>query len=319
MALFGKNRKALQRRLILEQFETRSLLSGFAAGGIGHDRAAEHVLVHTVSPTSPGVVTRQAALAEASNTATEVHLTATLGSSDATSTATGKVNYQSETEHGKTQSQLVISVKGAAASATLDVAVVDAANNTTSLGQIQTDASGNGKLVLSSKGGATVPVLTAGATVTVSPNLSGQLAAPVATDGGQGEDDDSGESDENETKLTAGLADPTGASKATGMASFHTETEHGTTEAKLSIKVQGAAANDTLDVSFTDSAGTTTALGQITTDANGKGQLRLSSKLPAIQAGATITVSSPATGTITGAFGTPQAPSATARLRGKGH
>jgi hypothetical protein len=140
----------------------------------------------------------------------------------------------------------------------------------TVIGQITTDSTGAGTLVLSSnpQGSSQQPLpadfptsVTAGTEVTVG-TLGGTLAAQ-STGGG------SGCSHSQPTVLTAQLTDPSGG--ATGTATYQTSTMNGTTTQQLTISVTGAAATTTLDVSV---AGV--AVGQITTDANGAGTLILS-------------------------------------------
>lgn len=99
------------------------------------------------------------------------------------------------------------------------------------------------------------------------------------------------------TVLTARLVDSEGS--ATGTVKITTYTEDDATETRLKVRVTGAAADATLDVTIGD-----TVVGQITTDADGAGQLVLSSDpeddeqaLPAdfptdIAAGTTVSVGS---------------------------
>ena len=71
----------------------------------------------------------------------EVNLTAQL--TDTTGAVTGTAIFKSETEDGNTESKLVVTINGAAAST--DIAVMIDGNT---VGTISTDANGNGSLVL---------------------------------------------------------------------------------------------------------------------------------------------------------------------------
>jgi hypothetical protein len=111
-------------------------------------------------------------------------LAATLTDSMATSTATGTATYQLDSKSGDTT--FSVSVTGAAASSTLDVAIDD-----TVVGQLTTDNTGAASLVLSSNPAGTeqaLPLdfptnLSTGSTVTVG-TLTGTLASTgIATNG----------------------------------------------------------------------------------------------------------------------------------------
>jgi hypothetical protein len=111
----------------------------------------------------------------------DTSLAASLTDSDTTSTATGTASYKVDSGSGDTT--FSVSVTGAAASSTLDVAI-----NDTIIGQLTTDATGAGSLVLSSNPTGTeqaLPLdfptnLSAGSTVTIG-TLSGTLAATSTT------------------------------------------------------------------------------------------------------------------------------------------
>ena len=110
-------------------------------------------------------------------------LTASL--TDSSSSATGTVSYKTgTTADGTTVTRLKVTVTGAAASTTLDVSVAG-----TVVGQITTDASGDGSLTLSSdpknSNEQSLPSnfptsITSGTAVTVG-TLSGTLATPTAS------------------------------------------------------------------------------------------------------------------------------------------
>jgi hypothetical protein len=209
--------------------------------------------------------------------------------------ATAKVSYQTETEDGTTEASFSVKVHGAAANATLPVAIDGVV-----VGQVMTDANGNGSLVFSTHPhGSEVAFpadfptsLAAGATVTVGTDLSGTLAVP---------NHHGDEGDEGEVNLKASL---TGSTAATATASFHTETDHGQVLSFFSVKVKGATAGAVLPVIV---AGVN--VGSITIDANGNGSLVFSTKpngttilpfpanFPTLAANSTITVGTILSGT----------------------
>lgn len=301
-------RKINQRRLILEQLENRSVLSGFAFAGATHFHPFHHAAMQPVSST-PQIIAAQSIN---QSTAGEAHLTATLASG--TSAATGTVSYESETEHGQTETKLVVKVAGAAANTPLDVTVTDLSMPavTTVAGQITTDASGNGTLVLSSDphGSETslpagFPTLATGFAVTVGADLTGTLATST-TEGG-GCHGTGGTSETNETKLTAAITHSATGSTLTGSAKYESEQVNGQTVTSFRVNVKGATAAPPvgLDV-FIDGV----KVGTITPDTSGNGSLYLSSdtsntkasplpaNFPTVNAGSVVTVGTTATGTL---------------------
>ncbi len=189
-------------------------------------------------------------------------------------TATAGVQYAQFTANGTATTLLAVQVQGAPPTDTLTVTL-----GTFAVGQITTDANGNGLLVLSSNPqGQQQPLpanfptnVASGATVSITDagtfSLTGKLATPlkptqpappppvpVA----------------NGTVLIAQLTG-TGTS-ATSSVQFTQDTVNGTTYTSFSVHVSGAPASDTLSVSIGD-----VVVGQITTDANGNGTLCLSS------------------------------------------
>lgn len=92
-------------------------------------------------------------------------------------------------------------------------------------------------------------------------NARGQAIASLGGDASEG----------HPTVLTATLVDSEGS--ATGTVKLTTYTEDDATETRLKVSVTGAAADSTLDVTIGE-----TVVGQITTDADGAGQLILSSE-----------------------------------------
>ncbi|MCE9529379.1 MAG: hypothetical protein K8R36_25295 [Planctomycetales bacterium] len=93
---------------------------------------------------------------------------------------------------------------------------------------------------------------------------------------------------QSETHFVATLADPNGVSTVTGTAKFESETENGVSVNELVVQVKGGTPASTLNVVITDSAGTSTTVGQITIAADGTGQLKLKTGVPAVDATSTI-------------------------------
>ena len=229
-------------------------------------------------------------------------LTASL--TDSTSGATGTVTYSTGSHCGETETELTVSVTGAAANASLDVSIGGAA-----VGTLTTDSTGAGKLVLSSDPYGTEQALpsnfptsiAAGTAVTVG-TLSGTLVASTSTTGsGSGTSTGCGHS--QGTTLSASLSDSTGA--GTGTATLTTKTRYGTNTTKLTVSVTGTIASSSLDVVIDG-----TTVGTLTTDSTGAGTLTLSSNptgteqslppnFPTVSSGSTITV-----GSLSGTFAT---------------
>jgi len=143
----------------------------------------------------------------------------------------------------------------------------------------------------------------------VGTDLTGTLAAPSnkgERHGDHGDSGEQGESEGNETRLSATLADPTGASMVTGMARFQSEQENGTTLTNFRVNVKGATAGASLDVAIDG-----VTVGTITADVNGNGSLFLSSNtnnakasplpanFPTVGTGLVVTVGGTVTGTLT--------------------
>jgi hypothetical protein len=228
-------------------------------------------------------------------------LTAAL--TDSTSGAMGTVTYSTGSHCGETETELTVSVTGAAANASLDVSIGGAV-----VGTLTTDGTGAGKLVLSSDPYGSEQALpssfptsiAAGTAVTVG-SLSGTFVAPTST-GGSDDGGSSGCSHSVGTRFSASLTDATG---ATGTATVTTKTYNGTTTTKLTVSVTGATASSPLDVVIDG-----TTVGTLTTDSTGAGTLTLSSNptgteqllpanFPTVSAGSTITV-----GSLSGTFAT---------------
>jgi hypothetical protein len=205
------------------------------------------------------------------NEGTSARLEATLSNA---SGATGKAQFNGDGE-------LDVSVKGAAASTTLNVLV-----DGTQVGTLTTDAHGNGELELSQSG-----LVKTGSTITVG-DLTGTFAAPTST-GGDNDGDNGGDNGGGDhggqgagTSLQAAL---TNASGATGKAEFNSG------DGDLEVRVQGAAASTTLNVLIDGNQ-----VGTITTDASGNGKLQLPKSGLTVNSGSTIAV-----GDLTGSFAAP--------------
>ncbi len=229
-------------------------------------------------------------------------LTASL--TDPNSSATGTVTYSTDSHCGQSETELTVSVTGAADNSSLDISI-----GGTVVGTLMTDSTGAGKLVLSSNPSGTEQSLptnfptsiAAGTAITVG-SLSGAFAASTST-GDSGDDGSGGCSHSQGTTLSASLADPTGSD--TGTATLTTKTYDGTTTTKLTVSVTGAADGASLDVVIDG-----TTVGTLATDSTGAGTLVLSSNptgteqalppnFPTVSAGSTITV-----GSLNGTFAT---------------
>jgi hypothetical protein len=277
-----------------ERLEDRNMLSGhpvaamFSPATFGFGFRAREAASFAVSALHSSSVAGYGA---------ETVLTASL--TDPNSNATGTVTYTTDSHCGHTETELTVSVTGAAANSSLDVAI-----GGTDVGTLTTDSTGAGRLVLSSNPSGTEQPLpanfptsiAAGAAVTVG-SLSGTFAAPTSTGGS---DDGGGCGHSVGTRLTASLTDANG---ATGTATVTTKTYDGTTTTKFTVSVTGAAASSPLDVVVDG-----TTVGTLTTDSTGAGTLTLSSNptgseqplpsnFPRISSGSTITV-----GTLSGTF-----------------
>ncbi len=233
-----------------------------------------------------------------------VVLTAKLSST--ASSATSVVQFTQDSLNGSSYILLCVQVSGAPASDTLSITLGGVV-----IGQLTTDANGNGKLVLSSNPQGSQQALPAnfpagvasGDAVSVtdaaSLDLTGTLQAPTPAALG--------------TLLTAQLTG-TGTS-ATANVQYAQSTANGTSNTVFAVQIQGATANDALTIQL---AGVT--IGGVTTDANGNALLVLSSNpqgnqqaLPAdfptgISAGATVSVTDDLSFSLTGSLATPPKP-----------
>jgi hypothetical protein len=269
----------------IELLESRNLLSGHAMGA-----ASFRTLARAVSAAASPIAHFSNTRTNSESSHAETELTASL--TDATTGATGTATFETGTRCGTTFTQLTISVTGAVESTSLDVTIDGVV-----VGQVQTDTSGNGKLVLSSKDG-TIPsdfptTIAAGSAISVG-SLTGTFATPTSTSDG----DHGGCEGATRTRLTASLTDTEGT--GTGTATLKTHTYDGTTKTFFTVSVTGAAESTSLDVTIDG-----VVVGQLMTDSTGAGSLTLSSKagtLPSnfpttVAAGSTISV-----GTLSGTF-----------------
>jgi hypothetical protein len=282
----------------LELLEPRNMLAGHAlAAPISH---LFHI--HSVThPVAAAVVQAQpaAAWAIAGNDASDcahTELTATL--TDATGgSATGTATFESSGRCGTTATAFTVSVTGATASNTFDVAI-----DGTVVGQLQTDDTGSGTLTLSSKDSTlpdNFPAVAANSVITISDSATGTtlLTGTLASETSKGKSGDSGDDygdcgQAMRTNLSADLTDSAGS--ATGTVTFHSKTKHDSTTTSFTVSVTGAAVSDTLSVAIDG-----TPVGSILTDDTGAGSLTLSTKdstlpsdFPTVAAGSVVTVTS---------------------------
>ncbi|HZZ29215.1 MAG TPA: hypothetical protein VFE46_14550 [Pirellulales bacterium] len=330
----------IRRPLLVENLEPRALLCGSSSASSVLSSLAHNMLVantHTssVAATSTKVTGGSAAATTAS------FLAATLTNSSGE--IVGTASFETDTNGDTTKETLIISVVGAAASASYAVTI-----GGDDVGTLNTDADGDGRLVLntssstgtttssavaansSSKCGGdtttgTLPAgftLAAGAAInlastdtTVDP-LNGTFATSTGLIGegsGFGGDGDHGGCsghDATVSRLTTTLTDSS-TSATDGKAIFTTITHSdGTSDEILRVHLTGVDVSTTFAVSIDG-----TSVGSITTDANGNGKLILSSnpktsnvgQLPSgITSPTNITITSTTTSTtINGTFSAP--------------
>jgi hypothetical protein len=172
-------------------------------------------------------------------------------------------------EFDLTANTFEVKVDKAAANATLNV-VVD--GNT--VGTITTDSQGTGELELSQPGFTPHD----GSTITVGDVTNGGLSGTFASNA------------EAEAELKADLTPPAG-----GNASGTGELKQN--DQRLEVKVRDLAANATFAVTVDQ-----TVVGQLTTDHNGRGELRLDNVTVAIKDGSVLTVGDVAQPVLQGTF-----------------
>lgn len=299
MALRPRGAATFQRKL--ETLEDRSLLSAHGLGG-GHMPPPRALAGGPPAGLfAAGIAARGNAgaapwSAPPQDVAGQTVLSVQL--SDSTSGASAAVNYRDNGD----DTRLAVVVKGVEADATLDVSIAG-----TVVGQITTDANGAGKLVLSSDphGDETAlpdefPTDVAVDTAVSVGTLSGTLVAgPIGCAAPLGFAAPLG------TGFVAPLsdADNSTARGVVGVRTFASETE-------VVVKVSGAEASSSLDVTIGD-----TVVGQVATDEYGAGKLVLSTdptddetELPDEVAAAITTETTVSVGTLSGTFATPTRP-----------
>ena len=231
----------------------------------------------------------------------QTSFTATL--TDSAGSATGTATYKTQYVDGAIETTFSASISGATANTTFDVAIGD-----TVVGQITTDDSGAGELLLSSNPTGTELALPDNFPTNIGADTAitiGTLTDMLTADANS--NPESGGSCHghaaHQTTLGATLSDADN-SAATGTATYALDSENGVTT--FSVSVTGAAAESTLDVSIDD-----TVVGQLATDSSGAGSLVLSSNSTGTQQplaldfptniseGSTVTV-----GTLTGTLAT---------------
>jgi hypothetical protein len=264
---------------------------GLATAATHHELPAA-VAAHVASPTAGANVAAASAAAE--QTVLVAHLTPT-----GTATGTGEAAFHTSTVRGVTSSKLGVEVQGAAASSTFDVVV-----GGVTLGQLTTNDNGNGEVVFTNSPKGDQVALPAGFMVTststitlklhdstnTTDTLTGTFAAvgkPASPPAAQ------------PVNLKATLTGSTEVSTAKGVAVYHTVTNRNGTRSELEVVVSGAAANTSYNVTV----GSAT-LGTLTTDARGRGVLRVNNLSTTIAANNVITLSSATSGggTLSGTF-----------------
>lgn len=207
-------------------------------------------------------------------------LTAQLSATDGSAGSVTAV-YQQSSLKGTTVTRFLVNVSGAAANTAMDVVIAGS-----KVATITTDASGNATVLYSSKPTGLEQQLPAGFPTTLTSasktslsvgSFSGTLAAPVPVT--------------NLSLLGANLSSTTDGTAAHIL--YATGTQGSTAVARMTVCVNGATPNSTLDVVLNG-----TKVGSVTVDARGRGSLTLDSTtagslLPTgLTAGATLSVGS---------------------------
>lgn len=173
-------------------------------------------------------------------------------------------------EHGDMEVELEIQLSGATPGVH-DVSVGGAV-----IGQVAVNASGFGAIQFSNQPDdfdevalpANLPAIANGTSISIGSIASGVFGT-LATSTGTGTSSNSGSSGQ-EIELEGFLSGPTA---ARGEVEFESEFEHGRLEREFEVEVVNAAANAILDVSVNG-----VVVAQITTNAFGRGKLKLSSQ-----------------------------------------
>jgi hypothetical protein len=283
------------RRLSVEPLERRQLLCGSAAGSSVLQSVAQSALLARSHLSSAVAVASSHHNTDSGSQSAESFFVTTLTNSSGV--VAGTASFETD---GSGNEKLVITVVGAAASASYAVSI----DGSTDLGRLNTDANGNGRLVLTSSsssssstaraavtadcGGsaATTVALPAGFTLaagdtialastdTTVDTLNGTFATATNNIGEGGGDGFSGgchgDNDSTVAKVVATLSD---SASASGKAVFTTITHaDGTTDEILRVRVTGAEASTDLPVLIDG-----TSVGTLSTDANGNGYAIFSS------------------------------------------
>jgi hypothetical protein len=255
-------------RPVLESLETRDLPDagpGFLAHGF-----------HFGPPALFGPAADQALVGSGVLQALSGHTQTLVATLTGTTGASGLATFTPGSTTG--QNTLTVSVSGLTANQTYAVQV-----GGTTVGQVSTGSTGSGSVTLSDVAAA----IAAGSVISVldtstTPNttvLSGTFA-PGGCHHGQA--------------LTASLTGTTGS----GAACFSSG------DSSLKVRVSGLTANATYTVEVANGTAAPTAVGQITTDANGSGKLSVSNLTATVSAGTVLTVvDSSGTTVLTGTFG----------------
>lgn len=237
-----------------------------------------------------------------------------------TGAQTASVVFESGSENGVAQIELEVRVRNSTPSTTLDVVL-----NSVNVGSVTTDASGNGVLLLAAAPSTTselplpanFPDVSTATTVQIGTTMSGTMSVPTSTnpyvshEGDSNHEGDSefdhqrkpgsGSQDHGETQFTSLLA---GTGAQLGYVQFESESHRGTLRNELGISVNSLTPNAALDVIIDG-----ITVGQILTDADGHGDLDLSSlpvsarelalpaNFPAIATGSTIQIGTELSGT----------------------
>lgn len=232
------------------------------------------------------------------------------GTTGGSGTATFKTTKQDST----TENELEVIGKGLTPDSKLDVVVAGV-----TVGQLPTDASGNGTLKLATTPDSAdetaipsdFPTVDTTTTIKIGTDATGTFAVPTTPDTppsvprhhhGRGHHGHQGHHQEsNETELRVTLQ---GTGTQSARIKYETETDDGITFTKLIVSVANLTPSTTLDVVIDG-----VTVGQITTDANGAGRLHLSSfpkranelplpaDFPAITSSSTIAIGAELSGT----------------------
>jgi len=229
------------------------------------------------------------------------------------SQAQGDAEYKLVAEHGAIEQKLEVEVEDAPVGTVWDVAIDGVV-----VGQLTVNDRGNGRLRMSSRPDdndlplpANFPEVKSTSQVTVGPSLAGSFdgASVDASDDGNGDDsqedyhDDHGEDSHQPSDGPHVGSDDTseleailrGDGTARGMAEFEIEAEHGGPGQEFSVRITGAEASMTYEVTIDG-----LSVGQLTTNEFGSGTLKFAASddghapfpegFPVIQSGSSVKV-----------------------------